>query len=359
MKHLNNILKFKTYEGFAHKEQEIQNLYDYFLSNLDKIYKHKYFESNGNKSLVIYKNDYKFSKLVLTSHVDVVPAADSLFEPVIKDNKLYARGASDMKFAVSMYLELLNDLANDDLDFNVWLTPDEEVGGFDGIDYLLNEAKLKCDVCFLPDGGNNHSLTDCAKAVMFYKVISIGRASHGSKPWLGSNAIDTIIKFYNDLSSTTLFNGNNVENWNNTINLGKLNGGAATNVVADYAEASFDIRAIDQNNKFMIQSLINTLSEKYNLKAQCYIDGDSYKLDKDNSSVKLFKMVLAEQNIDYKEVNDHGSSDARFFTKYNIPVIMFNPMSGGDHTDNEFIDLEEFKNYYKVIKEFVYRIFKS
>jgi len=48
-----------------------------------------------------------------------------------------------------------------------------------------------------------------------------------------------------------------------------------------------------------------------------------------------------------------GSSDARYFSQKDIPVIMTRPRSGGSHSDNEWLDLESWRVYYEIFTEYV------
>ncbi|MCF7926943.1 MAG: dipeptidase PepV [Candidatus Izimaplasma sp.] len=91
-------------------------------------------------------------------HLDVVPAGDGWshdpYDPIIKDNKLYARGTTDDKgptMAAYFALKLLNEL--DDVKFNkrirIILGTDEETA-WRGIERYLNKEQMP-DIGFAPD----------------------------------------------------------------------------------------------------------------------------------------------------------------------------------------------------------------
>src|SRR5262245_49344308 len=54
------------------------------------------FESGGKPSALLYRSPGPFP-VVLNAHLDVVPAEPSQFEPRLVGDRLYARGAQDMK----------------------------------------------------------------------------------------------------------------------------------------------------------------------------------------------------------------------------------------------------------------------
>src|SRR5680860_1035635 len=70
----------------------------------------KRYEKNGFQSLVITTKKTKTPKIMLAAHLDVVKGSKNIFQPVIKDGKLYGRGVFDMKYAIACYLKLLQEL---------------------------------------------------------------------------------------------------------------------------------------------------------------------------------------------------------------------------------------------------------
>ena len=51
-----------------------------------------------------------------------------------------------------------------------------------------------------------------------------------------------------------------------------------------------------------------------------------------------------------------GASDARFFTKYNIPVIISKPVCAGHHSEHEWIDLESITTYENILLDFATQV---
>ncbi|MEZ5002661.1 MAG: dipeptidase [Chitinophagales bacterium] len=99
--------------------------------------------------------------VLVYGHYDVQPA-DPLdlwdappFEPVIKDEKIYARGACDDKGQMYMHVKALEMmLANDSLPCNVkvMIEGEEEVGSDNLGDFVrANKEKLACDMVLLSD----------------------------------------------------------------------------------------------------------------------------------------------------------------------------------------------------------------
>ena len=70
----------------------------------------KKFEKNSVPSLLFYntpKIPQRF-KVILNAHLDVVPAKNNQYKPILKGNKLYRRGSNDMKAAASVMILLFH-----------------------------------------------------------------------------------------------------------------------------------------------------------------------------------------------------------------------------------------------------------
>ncbi|MDI1352580.1 MAG: M20/M25/M40 family metallo-hydrolase, partial [bacterium] len=135
-------------------------------------------------------------KLWLVAHIDVVPADPNMFTLAVKDHRIVGRGVLDMKLGVAYYIEFLKELGASNLknyDIGVMLTSDEEVGGMNGVRYLLDEQGYRGKIGFLPDGGFDWKIEEAAKGILWIKIKVHGVASHGSRPWLGVNAINNLI----------------------------------------------------------------------------------------------------------------------------------------------------------------------
>jgi len=294
------------------------------------------YESNGFPSLTINTRETNSPTLWLTAHLDVVAGSDSVFTPKIEDGKLLGRGACDMKFAIACFLNLLKDLGRNlsGHNFGVMITTDEEVGGQNGVKYLLNRG-LSSRACFLPDGGYN---------------------------WDGVNAVQNLVALLEKLSSQFPKEPCNVpHHFHNTLNVGKIEGGHAVNQVPDLAQAWVDIRFTTQTKKEDLQGLINKSLKYFPGISMTEVSfGESYSLDTQNRYFKTFvEIVSGKLNINPKFIFSHGSSDARFFTARGIPVILTRPTGGGSHSENEWIDLADLEKFYQVLKLFVEKVAKE
>jgi acetylornithine deacetylase/succinyl-diaminopimelate desuccinylase-like protein len=357
-KYLKKLIEFKTITRDFEKNEEALSWIENQIMGLPIHIKR--YEKNGFQSLVITTQKTKTPKVMLAAHLDVVKGSDNVFKPTVKDGKLYGRGVFDMKYAIACYLQLLQELKKDipRSDLGIMITTDEEIGGANGVNYLLNEEKYSCDICVLPDGGANWQLITESKGILQIKVKSSGKSAHGSKPWLGESAVDNLIDFLKYLKNEKIFDENYYqraeEHYCNTVNVGKISGGEVANQVADYAEAILDVRFVSKENEADILNLINKAAKKAGkIEIEKIISGYPLKTDEKNIYVSEFINVAKLNDINIKSTFTHGSSDARFFSENKIPVIVLRPNGGGHHSEEEWMDLDSLNEFYKVLKAFV------
>jgi len=321
------------------------------------------FESEGFPSLVLTTQRTKRPRLWLQSHIDVVEGSKEMFHPKLKGRKLYGRGAFDMKFAIACYIKLLKEFNADlsDYNFGVMITSDEEIGGFNGVKFLLDKGYMS-DLCFMPDGGGDWKIEEAAKGVWHLKIESKGASAHGAYPWIGENALEKLFEFLLKLKESFPQEPcEEKDHFHNTLNIGKVEGGKVANTVPGNAFALVDIRFTPQTSKKDLEKIIRSAQKKFKgIRVEEMIFGESYSIKRDNKYLKTFSEI-AKEKFD-KEIGfsvSHGSSDARFFAKKGIPTILIRPKGGGHHSEEEWIDLDDLEKYYEVLKLFVEKVAKK
>lgn len=134
------------------------------------------------------------------SHIDVVDAGEGWtvdpFEGVVKDGKVYGRGACDMKgglaasiIAAEAFLEVYPDFAGA---IEISGTVDEESGGFGGVAYLASKgffSKPRVDHVIIPEPLNKDRICLGHRGVWWAEIETKGEIAHGSMPFLGDCAV--------------------------------------------------------------------------------------------------------------------------------------------------------------------------
>lgn len=332
-------------------QDNVLKLLEYVKTKLESHGLHvRLFLNGGVNSLYASTATSKHSKVLLQAHVDVVPGEDQTFRK--HDGRFYGRGVYDMLFATACYLKLLDDLEKTivNYDISLMLSGDEEVGGFNGVLPFLEDG-YTTDICILPDAGNNFGgLNISAKGISTHSIRVHGKSHHGSRPWEGDGAASKIVHFLTEAEK--IFDTSSNEDSTMTISVVKA--GSAANQGPSYADAVLDIRYKDKADLSRIKSELHIILQKYSGEITNVVEGDDYKLDTDNIYVKSF-IDLYQKHHDkpIEFTRAYGSSDARFFSKLDIPVIMLRPDGSGAHGDDEWISESSIESFYKLLKEYV------
>ncbi|MBL8015515.1 MAG: M20/M25/M40 family metallo-hydrolase [Candidatus Doudnabacteria bacterium] len=337
---------------------QLQVVTDYVQGYLEeKGFTVKRFEKNGKPSIIAFVGQHKSKhfKVILNGHLDVVAASTDEFKVREKDGKLFARGASDMKGVVAGMIDVFTQLVAEGKGEGIalMLTTDEEVGGFNGVDYLLNEEGYSCDVAFIPDGGDNWQVCSDEKAVLFANLKAKGVGAHGSRPWQGVNAVEKLLAAYTQIRVE--FEGKwgtpTAENyWIPTINLGKIQGGDSTNKVAEQAEMNVDIRFPASVSKADIEKVLTQACTDHGVSYSEILFGDANHTDESNDFILSWRKLVEQNGHKVKFWKACGGSDGRFFSAKKIPVVMSKPICSEPHIEGEWIDLESLDEWCKALK---------
>lgn len=311
-------------------------------------------ERNGIESLVATTRKTKTPKVALMAHLDVVPGSEELFSLREENGKYYGRGTLDMKFAIASYLKIVDDLQADltAYDFGIFITTDEEAGGVDGSGYLASSGYLP-KVCILPDGGDDWQIQTYSKGFLYLSVSVEGQPAHGSRPWLGDNAILRLHDILTEIRA--LFSEPHPEA--NTLNVGRIHGGNTINQVADYAEVLLDIRCVTEEESLRLRQALGSICKKYQAKYTEIIVGAATSFSLDDPFIAPFaKLITEKTGVEVVGSRTLGSNDARYFAIHDIPVISLYPKGGRHHGPGEWLDKESHALFTDITCEYVMKI---
>ena len=134
------------------------------------------------------------------SHIDVVQTGVGWtldpFAAVIRDGKIYGRGACDMKGGLAASIIAVEALIDSGTELPGALeisgTVDEESGGFGGVHYLAQRGWFsppRVDHVIIPEPLNVDRVCIGHRGVWWAEVETRGRMAHGSMPFLGDCAV--------------------------------------------------------------------------------------------------------------------------------------------------------------------------
>ncbi|MCE7028853.1 acetylornithine deacetylase [Jiella avicenniae] len=195
---------------------------------------------------------------ILSGHVDVVPANEPAwtgnpFRLREVEGRLVGRGAVDMKGFVAAVLSVVPDLVAMDLarPIHIALSYDEEAG-CRGVPHLIEKLPTLCAPplgCIVGEpSGLVPVLRHKGKAAL--RILAEGRSGHSSRPDLGTNAIHVILPALTAMAEAAeaqRLSGPRDPHFAppySTIQIGRITGGEALNVIPERAGAEIEARAI-------------------------------------------------------------------------------------------------------------------
>lgn len=295
--------------------------------------------------------------LMFNGHMDTVPVGDRKQwryppEGKIINGKLYGRGSSDMKGGIASILAALEDAnaaAGRKRSILLTFVADEEVN-FKGSTWLLENRKslfsgVKYGIIAEP---TDMKVQVAQKGIFAFHITVKGVGAHASTPWNGRNAILDCIKAIGALEKISRRRRKDRMLGSGTMNIGKIEGGTATNVVPDSCRVGVDMRLVpgESSAKMLkqIKGALAPLSIDYSIEVR--LNKEPYKLGSNSYILGLVqKTSKAEISV------GAGYTEAElYYQKARIESVVFGP---GEkriiHKPNEHVSVS---NIYKAARIF-------
>jgi acetylornithine deacetylase ArgE len=310
--------------------------------------------------------------LVLSGHIDVVLAGDpSLwkvtgpFEPVVKDGKLYGRGACDMKGPDACILQAVKELAKESYkrQLSVVFTAGEDTGGWYVTKVIEEEKITKADAMYgiIPEP-SLMEIIPVHKGSGGAEVLIHGRAAHSSKPELGVNANQKAADFLHALRGlqSKLNETTHPLLGPTTVECTMMNGGFKSNIIPDQARLTLNFRLIPQHkdpeaSRKWFEDMIASLSNKdpaFKAELTSHRTGEPLDVPLDSRIVTTLRDILGT-----RIVGAPYYTEAVNYTRAGITTVICGPGSIDQaHTPDEYVSLEQLELGVSTFKEAVKRI---
>jgi succinyl-diaminopimelate desuccinylase len=290
--------------------------------------------------------------LIFHGHVDVVPGHAEQFSPRIEGDRLYGRGAYDMKGGVAAMMCALRDLAEQDrVRVRFVCVPDEES---EDIDTRSTDEVVRGG--FTGDFAITGEPTDLhvgvqAKGVLAFRLHVHGRSAHGSTPWLGDNAVLKAIDVFRRIESLP-FSRESSEFFDRpSVNLGRIQGGDALNKVPDLCTMVVDIRYLPNQDPGDILEQIRSIPDIEVIRTFTRVP--AYVSRSNPYVLALVDAVGRLTRGESMSVGRDGASDAISFLQAGIPSVEFGPAGAGHHGPDEWVSISSLARYRQALCDFV------
>ena len=316
--------------------------------------------------------------ICFAGHTDVVPTGNPKswdvgpFSGMVKNGKIYGRGASDMKGAIACFIAAVSEFIKNKKKFkgsiSFVITGDEEGVAINGTKKIVNylkKKKEKIDFCIVGEPSNRKILGQMMKigrrgSITAHLILS-GTQGHVAYPHEACNPSTPLIKILDKLKSTRLDNGTNNFQPSN-LEITKIGTDSnADNVIPATSSATFNIRFNNKHNysslKKKISTIIHTIAKKYECKTIIkFSETGTAFITRPGETVHMISQVI-KKITNKKPVlsTSGGTSDARFI-KDIAPCVEFGLVGNTMHKINECVSINDLKKlkkiYYKVLETY-------
>jgi len=305
--------------------------------------------------------------LVLSGHTDVVPVdgqewTSEPFTATIRGDKLYGRGACDMKGFIACALNLLPQavkLSNAGQlrrPLHLALSFDEEVGCL-GAPLLLADLKARGitpDYCIVGEP-TNMAMVVAHKGIAVYRCRVHGKSAHSSLTAQGVNAISyasRLIGYVDELAQEISHRSDNDGLFDvpySTLSVGTIQGGTATNIIPNLCEFTFDYRNLPHMTQDDILAPIAAKVAELSTQMQAraadtgieLLQEESVPAMTDSDSTELQALIIALTGDDTRHKVAYATEGGQF-TNSGIPTIICGPGSIEQaHKADEYVALSE------------------
>jgi succinyl-diaminopimelate desuccinylase len=290
--------------------------------------------------------------VVLHGHLDVVPGRAGQFEPRVEGERLYGRGAYDMKGALAaMLLTTVAMRDGDGVRVRLGIVGDEESEeeAERGSDHLVDGG-------FVGDFAITGEPTDLqigveAKGVLALRLEVSGVAAHGATPWLGDNAVLKAHDVFRSIESLPFARHSSELFDRPSINLGRILGGDALNKVPDRCAIDVDIRYLPDQDPATVLEQVRGLAD---VEATPLFTRPPAVVDRHSPFVQgLRAAASAHHEGEPMSVGRDGASDAVSFLRVGVPAVEFGPAGEGHHGPAEWVSIPSLRSYRQTLEAFL------
>ncbi len=280
---------------------------------------------DGRKNVIAWASDDP--QVFLSTHVDTVPP---YIPPTEDDEKIYGRGSCDAKGIIASQITAAERLREQGIDkIGLLYTVDEEEAGTGAKVANGHPIAEKCR--FLINGEpTDLDLAIGSKGSLRLLLKTEGKAAHSAYPEMGDSAIEKILSVLQDILEADLpkddFFGET------TLNIGTIEGGLKTNVVAPNAEAGLHIRMVSE-----LEPVVEVLEKA--IAGRATLETMSCSLPVKMLEVEGFKQRVVR-----------FTTDIPYLTNWGTPLLLGPGSILDAHTKHEFVlkkDLEKAVELYE------------
>lgn len=306
-------------------------------------------------------------------HTDVVPTGpltqweSDPFTPTIRDNKLYGRGAADMKTSLAACVTAIERFVRTYPEHHgsiaLLITSDEEGVAVDGTVKVVEALQARdelIDYCIVGEPTCTDKLGDTIKngrrGSLSGNLTIKGIQGHIAYPHLAKNPIHLAAPAIAELAQTEWDQGNEYFP-PTTWHISNIHGGTgATNVIPGTVNLLFNFRFSTASTVESLKQRFHEILDRHGLDYDLIwqLSGKPYLTAKGKLADALSAAIKSVTGIDAMLSTSGGTSDGRFIADICPQVVEFGPRNATIHKLNEYVevdDIERLSEIYRLTME--------
>jgi succinyl-diaminopimelate desuccinylase len=298
--------------------------------------------------------------VVLAGHTDVVPPGprekwdSDPFEPVIRDGKLFGRGAADMKASIAAFVTVMERFVASHPSHAgsvaLLITSDEEGPAVDGTVRVVEALKARgeaIDYCVVGEPSSSERFGDTIRngrrGTLTGHLVVNGVQGHVAYPMRVKNPVHLAAPAIAEMASATWDNGNEFFP-PTSFQVSNIHAGTgAMNITPGAMKVDFNFRFSSESTPEGLKARVKEILDRHGLDYQLdWVLGGKPFLTKRGRLVTALTEAVRKVSGVTPEVNcAGGTSDGRFIIDICGEVAEFGPVNRSIHKVNEAVALDE------------------
>ena len=308
--------------------------------------------------------------VVFAGHTDVVPPGDLSswhsppFTATIKNNRLYGRGAADMKGSIAAFITALEMFYARSQTISgsigVLITADEEGAAQNGTVKVMEHLAARgehIDYCIVGEPSADKQTGDVIKngrRGSLGAVLTVyGKQGHIAYPHLADNPIHAALGALQNLTQHRWDNGN-ADFPPTQLQISNIRAGTGVgNVIPGTLCAQFNFRYSTEqsveNLREKTQQLLHKSGVKFSI--DWHHSGSPYLTPQGKLTALCAQAVKKITGMTPRLSTEGGTSDGRFIAPYGVQVVELGPSNATIHQINEYVDVSELQQLQEIYAE--------
>ncbi len=311
-------------------------------------------------------------RLMFCGHLDTVSpwsASAGQYAPhgaEIRGNRIYGRGASDMKSGLAAMMLAMASLRQDgirlDGDLLFLATAGEEVDSCGARRYLDRNRVTDLDGMVIgePTSGK---IALGHKGALWLRITLYGKSAHGSMPEFGLNAVEGMMELIALLRRHAMeWRTRHPVLGDGSLSVNRIAGGVQTNVIPDQCTIDIDIRTVPpQNHASLLEKVkisldgMKKLNPQYRYKMELLLDRIAVHTDPNDELITAALEITGQSRGELKGV-PYYTDGSVLHQDGKPPILIYGP---GDeklaHQPDEWVDIDAYVTSISFYRELAIR----